>query len=148
LQTHLVESNTQHSPEELVRLSAQSTQIDLCKISSELYRLVFGHLREAFINSVDLISNASRSNGEAFSGLVYSHQHALVDGLRYGAGATTRGERSRFAYIEGCNAIEISYIFSYIHCLGGKRAKLSASFAVIRRLVPRLRAPALPWDRW
>lgn len=134
--------------EKKIEVSRQSETISLQRLSRSLYVLVLSYLRKLWPH-IPLIDCASLDDGDGFTGEVRSHTSVLSGGILYGAGCTSRGEKTRFGYMDTRRAVEISLICTYTHPrIDNPHLADTCSFGVVRRLVCDDSVPMMPWDEW
>lgn len=113
------------------------------------YRLLFKYLRALWADAVNLVpANAPINMGEAFYEVsVQEITYVKVRGLRYGATHRQRGQKFRFAYIEGRNPVRIAWIYHIKHRRRDPTLPpLEHTCALIQRFQRDDRIPSMPWD--
>jgi hypothetical protein len=117
----------------------------------EVYYGVLDYLTYLWNDEVALRSNRAHtlSDGDEilFGNAATSYSYIEIDGLRYGAGNSTRGEKYCYAYIDHRRPVHIDYIFKIKH--QRNRADLPAletTCAIVRPLLQVPDAPEFPWD--
>ena len=103
---------------------------------TSLYHPVFVYLRALWQREVLLVPKTSDSRaGEPFvATTVESFSHVIVNGTRFGACTSHRGQGTSFAYIDGRVAVRIQYLFRVKHDRRNRTLpSLSTSFAIVER---------------
>jgi hypothetical protein len=129
-------------------LSKVASDFDVRILGAGWYEEVLAYLKDIWQDSgVNLVALSDRTPGATFMGIVRSHTHVNIDGLRYGAASSNSGHSARFAYMDDRIPIQIERI---IHAREPpvQNAPLAADFAIVRRFVQDDDMPEFPWDIW
>ena len=111
-----------------------------------LYGLVYSYLRDRWRDDVCLVPDTSLSedgtplmtqNAECYA-------YVMVAGVRYGASTMWQGRGSRYAYINGRQAVDILHIMKIkARTIDGR--EMCGDIAVVRRFLPTPVARQMPW---
>ncbi|EIW56103.1 uncharacterized protein TRAVEDRAFT_39125 [Trametes versicolor FP-101664 SS1] len=130
-----------------VDLSPHPQIVDLRSLG--VYALLYHYLRALWADVVELKPDTAPAGvpGECFvATAVQSHATINVCGLRYGAGSTPRGAKSRYAYRNGRQPVEISHIFHITHLRDDPTLPpLHASCAIVQDFASDDGIPEMPW---
>ncbi|KAI0740484.1 hypothetical protein C8Q76DRAFT_607829, partial [Earliella scabrosa] len=135
---------TAHESGDLIKYPKQSHAKNLWK--EGIYMIVFRYLRNAWKNDVTLeLDTSDDERGSPFIALSTPfYSHILVAGQRYGASTMHRGLGTRYAYINGRQAVDILHIIK-VDYITNEGKNLHADLAIIRPFVPSPAASAMPW---
>ena len=114
------------------------------------YGLVFQFLQSLWADSLKLMSDISTvhdGDSVSFMGTVTSFSHIFVKGIHYGSAKHHQGKSSKYAYINGREAVEIQYLFVVTQELPNhEQGSADMVCTIVRHFQQDEDIPAFPWD--